>query len=302
MKPCMQQDSNLDALCTEDGLQRIVDALLLLHEHDNRSKACTFVIAGSFAAKLQANIAGASPDLIAKLRFNDVDVFYAHEWTPCSVTLPDADHIETGFIDCYYRDLVFAESSDERPVLAIVPPADEDASVERNKLTDVNFVRRYDYDGFAGLDVEDFVHRCIDINAVKVGVKVTADATGRVEVVWTQNADFAAFISETPAGVLGVLRVPDLRLTTHPANSILRLLVKANAMGLAFALPGHEELVKLSADGVLCRMMLMEYHMAAWKALPAKLKRELECLGLVFVPADSGKAGIGERLMEMKFV
>ena len=133
------------------------------------------------------------------------------------------------------------------------------------------------------------MHRCIDINAVNVGVKVTADATGRVEVVWTQNADFTAFISETPAGVLGVLRVPDLRLTTHPANSILRLLVKANAMGLAFALPGHEELVKLSADGVLCRMMLMEYHMAAWQALPAKLKREPECLGLVF--GDGGNRG-----------
>jgi hypothetical protein len=155
-------------------------------------------------------------------------------------------------------------------------------------------------EGFGTLDVEEFVHTKIDINAVKVGVKVAVDVKGQIELVWSKNMDFSAFISEPEK--LGILEVPDLRLTTHPANSILRVLTKANAMGLAFTLPSCAELEELAADGVLCRMMLMDYHMAAFEVLPDKLKLELKDLGLQFVPAKSDDTQSAEKLIQMRFI
>ena len=108
-----------DKLCTNEGLKLVIEAILDLHEKDNGTRNCCFVIAGSFPAKLQAKnlcppIGRKSLDLEEKLRFNDIDVFYSHDWVPCGVKLDERDFTFPGFIDGYYRDLVVQGDDDSK--------------------------------------------------------------------------------------------------------------------------------------------------------------------------------------------
>ena len=115
-------DQNLctsDQLCTNEGLRLVIEAVLDLHEKDNGTRKCCFVIAGSFAAKIQAKhlcprIGGESLRLEEKLHFNDIDVFYSHDWVPCGVKLDERDFTFPGFIDGYYRDLVVQGDDDNK--------------------------------------------------------------------------------------------------------------------------------------------------------------------------------------------
>ena len=107
-----------DKLCTNEGLKLVIEAILDRHEKDNGTRNCCFVIAGSFPEKLQAknlcpSIGGKSLELEKKLCFNDIDVFYSHDWVPCGVKLEERDFTSPGFIDGYYRDLV-VQDYDER--------------------------------------------------------------------------------------------------------------------------------------------------------------------------------------------
>ena len=284
-------------LCSDAGLRGIIDAVVTCHEQDSGSKACCFVIAGSYPAKLFAKKDNSS--LFPRMIFNDVDVFYAFDWVPGRRLNKTRDHSEPGFIECFYRDLVVRTSPSPngedggRVEFAVVDRAAREnrngaSSVQEERLAEVNFVRRYDVP--TDIPLEKFIHSMIDVNAVKAGVKVVVQSDGFVDISFSKNSDFDAFLDEQSDG-FGVLCVPDVKEVTHPANSLLRCLIKAHAMDLAFRLPDQEELRELARNGVLARRKLLGYHVAAFERLPADWRAHLTATGLVFVEVGEIQQG-----------
>ena len=95
-------------------------------------------------------------------------------------------------------------------------------------LVEINFCRIYDTP--EDIDLEVFIDTKIDINAVKAGFKVVSMKNGVVEVTPSNNPDFLSFLSPS-SGTFAIIQVPDLSKTTSPSSSILRVLIKAHAMG-----------------------------------------------------------------------
>ena len=89
----------------------MIDAVVKQHQHDTGSSNASFIIAGSFPAKLLAQefetrqVAHAveGKSLAPRLSFHDVDVFFSHDWAVgCGAS--ERDFRVPGFIDCSYRE------------------------------------------------------------------------------------------------------------------------------------------------------------------------------------------------------
>ena len=145
-------------------------------------------------------------------------------------------------------------------------------------VTEINFVRRYDMGDLASFDLQTFLDTKIDINAVKAGFKVIvredpADGV-RVSVEESCDPSFRAFISPS-SPLCSTVKISDLNLATHPANSIQRVLVKADAMQLAWELPSRREISDEQLQKLLDRMHVTGAQLAALQKLPYKMRDAL---------------------------